>query len=865
MQNGHYAMSKDLPNKKSAIIPENDVIENLIGSLENFQEDWNVLKGIGYTFKKDQIEKELVYFKPEGKSYQLTYHVKVYPNLAEHYEYFIDAESGDIIRQFSTICNMAHHKHSDKCNHQEGIKSMPPVVSNGGDLLGMNRQINTYEEGSVYFMIDASRDMFNAQLSNFPDDPVGTIWTIDLNDTSPIGGNGQFTHVASASNNWSGQAEGVSAHYNAGIAYEYYKNTFNRESISGDGQNILSVINVADEDGSSLGNAFWNGLGIFYGNGDNAFFSLGRGLDVAGHEMSHGVVQTTADLEYYGESGALNESFADIFGAMIDRDDWQIGEDVVKTSAFPSGALRDMSDPGNGWPVGQYFSGWQPSHYDDRFLGTEDNAGVHINSGIPNHAYYLFAQQVGKDVAEQVFYRALSVYLTRSSKFEELRYAVVQSAGDLYNTSVINAARNAFDQVGIIGESEGDFQQDFEANPGDEFIILSAEDQSALALFDVAAATAVFNPLSTTNHISKPSITDDGEAVVFVGDDNHIHLILIDWMANPPTAQESILSSTPEWRNVVVSKNGRFVAALTTQASNEIIIFDFATNPISSNVFTLYNPTFTEGLSTGEVQYADAMEFDPTSTYLMYDALNLLESPTSGTIEFWDVGFVDVWNESADTWALGNIDKLFGALPEGVSVGNPTFSKNSPYIIAMDLLEEGQFAILGVNLETRDLNQITQNTDLGYPSYSSTDDFLVYDLSFFGYTDLGILQLGDDKISSIANTENIYAPSTKWGVWFSNGERILSQSEELTNLKDGFQIYPNPGTDFIKLSNFSSGISGDVKVDILNSQGQLVRQFNRQIRSAESLDIPVYDIEPNAYFVKVSSKTNTSIRPFVKK
>ena len=149
-----------------------------------------------------------------------------------------------------------------------------------------------------------------------------------------------------------------------------------------------------------MGNAFWNGQAIFYGNGDAAFGALAKGLDVAGHEMSHGVIQSTANMEYQGESGALNESFADVFGAMIDRDNWLIGEDIVKKSAFPSGALRNMSDPHNGARTNDFNSGWQPRHYDERYKGTEDNGGVHINSGIPNYAFYKFATSVGKDKAE---------------------------------------------------------------------------------------------------------------------------------------------------------------------------------------------------------------------------------------------------------------------------------------------------------------------------------------------------------------------------------------------------------------------------------------------------------------------------------
>ena len=82
--------------------------------------------------------------------------------------------------------------------------------------------------------------------------------------------------------------------------------------------------------------------------------------------MTHGVIQSTANLEYQGESGALNESFADVFGTMIDRDDWKIGEDVVKTSFFPSGALRDLENPHNGAPTNNFDKGWQPRHYNER-------------------------------------------------------------------------------------------------------------------------------------------------------------------------------------------------------------------------------------------------------------------------------------------------------------------------------------------------------------------------------------------------------------------------------------------------------------------------------------------------------------------
>ena len=117
------------------------------------------------------------------------------------------------------------------------------------------------------------------------------------------------------------------------------------------------MINVANSDGSDMDNAFWNGAVMFYGNGDQAFDApLSKALDVAGHEMSHGVIQATANLEYQYESDAMNESFADIFASMIDRDDWQIGEDVANSAVFPSGTMRDMFEHDHRW-VREYFHG----------------------------------------------------------------------------------------------------------------------------------------------------------------------------------------------------------------------------------------------------------------------------------------------------------------------------------------------------------------------------------------------------------------------------------------------------------------------------------------------------------------------------
>ena len=745
--NGVYTSTKDL--KELNIVPSiqpNEIVsivkEKIKGSYKDLSEnaDW-------FTQKITQWEKQLVFFNNEDEL-QLSYHVKVYPHVGEWMTYFIDAQSGKILKEYSNICKFhagSGHAENEHIGHAHATEEtvedehthMPPpdgpATAVAQDLFGSNVNINTSEGGNGFYMIDGSRSMFSPGSSNLPNDPVGAIWTIDAFDTAPQNNDFDYGHVTSGNNNWN-QREAVSAHSNAGQSFEYFEQTHGRESIDGAGGTIISFVNVADENGSSMGNAFWNGVAIFYGNGDNSFFPLGRGLDVAGHELSHGVVQKTANLEYYGESGAMNESFADIFGAMIDRDDWQIGEDVVRASEFPSGALRDMQNPHNGAASGNFGGGWQPENVNEMYTGTQDNAGVHINSGIPNHAYYLLATQIGKDKAEKIFYRALQNYLTKSSQFVDLRAAVERSTTDLYGAAESNAVASAFNEVGIGSGGGGNYENDADTNPGQDFILYTDSNYDAIYLAD-PTGMIISNPLSSTGIASKPSVTDNGEEIVFIGKDKKMYLITIDWSAG--TANQSILEESVEWRNVIISKDGNRIAGLRDQVSNQIWVYDFIVG--GSQEYELYNPTYTEGISTGDVLYADVMEFDITSNYIMYDAANEIQSQTAGSYEYWDIGFLEVWNGAADTWALGNIEKPFPALPEGASVGNPTFAKNSPYIIAFDFIDDQGNQVLGANLERGDVGLIYDNTVLGYPSFSKDDSQIIFDLDASGYEELGIL------------------------------------------------------------------------------------------------------------------------------
>jgi bacillolysin len=224
------------------------------------------------------------------------------------------------------------------------------------------------------------------------------------------------------------------AHDFAGATYDYYWNTHRRDSYDNRGATLVSTVHF----GRSYQNAYWNGEQTVYGD----YFPV---KDVVAHEWTHAVTEHSANLEYRWQSGALNESFSDIFAAMVDRDDWLIGEDLPPHILGGREAVRDLSNPPR-------FG--QPDHTDDWVKICDDREGVHTNSGITNKAYYNIATVIGKGKAERIFYRVLTVYLHSNSGLEDARAAALQSAQDLYgaNGAEYNAVRDGFNAVGLDGQ-----------------------------------------------------------------------------------------------------------------------------------------------------------------------------------------------------------------------------------------------------------------------------------------------------------------------------------------------------------------------------------------------------------------------------
>jgi thermolysin len=238
------------------------------------------------------------------------------------------------------------------------------------------------------------------------------------------------------------------AHDHAGTAYDWYLAVHGRDSFDGNGAPILSSAHYA----VGLENAMWDGTQLIYGDGGTLLRPLSGSLDLVAHELTHAVTDRTARLVYFGESGALNEATSDILavavgtwarGGAVDADTWKFGESIVRP-ALGRDAVRYLDQPTR--------DGISRDHYDNRFLGFEDNGGVHINSGIANKWFFLAATSgLGVDGAANVWFRALTLYMTPGTQFFQARTSTVQAATDLYGagSTQVAAVASAWDAVGV--------------------------------------------------------------------------------------------------------------------------------------------------------------------------------------------------------------------------------------------------------------------------------------------------------------------------------------------------------------------------------------------------------------------------------
>jgi Zn-dependent metalloprotease len=278
----------------------------------------------------------------------------------------------------------------------------------------------------------------------------GGIETYDMNTATTTSASSDYTNTSTSWSSTTIDQVGTDAHWGAEMVYDYFLSAHSRNSINGAGMKMISFADY----GVGYANAFWNGFYMTYGSGSNGGFT---GLDICGHEVTHGVTGTSAGLVYSYESGALNESYSDIFGCCVEffakptAFNWNVGEDV--------GIIRSMSNPNaKGQPDTYLGTNW--------YTGSGDNGGVHTNSGVSNYWFYLLCQggigsndnlmsytvsPIGMTNAAKVAYRALTVYYTSNTNYASARNLSIQAAVDLFGacSNEVFQVKSAWHAVGV--------------------------------------------------------------------------------------------------------------------------------------------------------------------------------------------------------------------------------------------------------------------------------------------------------------------------------------------------------------------------------------------------------------------------------
>lgn len=771
----------------------------------------------------------------------LVWFIDVRPNVRDWYYIFVDANSGEILHRI--------HNH-----FEAGF-----VNASGMDLNATTRQFRAYQENSTYYLLSDINE-FRSSMDDF----TGGAAVYDFKNQSQDDPNASAS-LASASNaNLWPDRSAVSAMYHTQVICDYYKNTHGRRSFDDSASTIVSVINVLDSDGEPMDNAYWNGTAIWWGNGNKAFKPLAGALDVAAHEFQHGVTEYTASLIYEFQSGALNEAYSDFFGAMVDRDDWLIGEDIIKP--VYGIALRDMANPANPQALDELPTTMDEFQYLDV---SEDQGGVHVNCGIINRASYLIADKIGRAKAEKIYYRALVHYLVRQSEFIDARLALEQSAKDLYGTNEIDAVKSAFDAVKITsGSSYNPTDNDLNITTGGIPVLAYVRDDLKIGLYrldtkqDIRISVKVGTKQENGTIISHSqlSTTADGKFLFFVNEDGKIASLDIENIFS--TSQASyfvfddikIIKEGDIW-NAAITRDGK-ILAFTSIYENDRNLYFYFNNKISYLELDL--PGTQEGISVNTIQYADVLDWSPNCKYrkLAFDAYN--EMNLSQNNNWWSMGEVEFSSN-------GNVrlQSLLPPQPQGYSVGNVEYSSLNPDKIAFNIIsqEDNYWDLQIRDFDTPANNKLLKfpNRNLERPTYSPDDQKIIINT----IDDNKLLML-NIQLNQASYLEGISSGARNAEWFILNPNYFDTEVPQISGIPSGFtlrQNYPNPFNPETTIE-FSLPLTQQVTLKIYDIQGREIQTLvNATLPSGtHKINFAATELPSGVYFYTINTEKLTETK-----
>lgn len=695
-------------------------------------------------------EPSLIVYAPLRQAPRLAWKFDLNVGFLSAWRFVVDAENGALLSRVSQICEVN-------------------VAGSGPDLSGTLRNLNVWSQGGRFYLADSSKRMFDAA-SDPIGSPRGVISVFDARNVALK--DLQTVHLmeSSAANDW--LADGVSALFNFSRTYDYFSSTFNRNSLDGNGGNIQAVVRIADMD-----NAFWNGnLGMM-------FFGTVRpyplALDVVGHELAHGVIQHSADLVYELQPGALNESFADIFGEMVElrsegSTTWKLGEQLGKV-------FRDFKEPGSLQIGGldRPYPSKMSEFLDLPNTDDADHGGVHLNSSIINHCFYLLAEglpnAIGAQDAEKIFYRCLTLHLQKQSQFIDTRLGCIAAAESLFGVDSTQARRTAeaFDRVEIFARPATPEPTELPPVAGEDATLLLTLNpltqlpllaRSEAGLGDPAGGIILADAVT----LGRPSVSGDGSLAVYVNASNDLCVIATD---DATSAQ--CIGLPGRIHSAAISPDGEFAAfvlidTLTGQVENQLSVFEFATDTVRT--FQLLAPVI-DGSPVDNVLHADSLVFSSDSKRLIYDAISEIRFGNNSSVARWSIFSINLPTESTSVLVPPLADANFG---------NPNLGRAGNRYLVFDAQDSttGNGIIITMDLFTGEVAQVGNvGAGIGYPSFTGDETAVIYaardpNASFNGYS-LIKQSLTPDRLA-VSGPATDWMADTRLGVLYRRGAFVSS-------------------------------------------------------------------------------------------